>query len=496
MLCFTISIFYIVLSYLILKMFKPRWLVIIKKVATFYFLKLPFIPKKVENPKKNERVWTIWDLEFDDIKFFFKNILRLVTGWKNKKKMTIIDAISYLYNTDFLTLFLNTKKVDSNFIRNGHLFWYDETYYRFCINYRDRCIEFWDRPESEFHWRIFCKAKFLFDRRYYELWKNINFKMSLIFHGKSFIYIENIFYYYYSVFYKKIRRIVLPLIISLIFFIYMCNYFYINLLHQLSIWLISGFLFFWLVSGFNFFLKRYKYGKFTSIITRFWKRTNIYFWLVEGFLFSLFIYYFLNSSQEPLYMYDFSSLNQTYLVNLYGFYNSNITLIIFILISTVLMLFTVNFISTQGLIFILVLTIIFFYIFLLESYQFYYILTLFYEVSWEFYHELNSWVLETESPIMRTKNQYNTLALIAKYWHFLFIFVGWVFFVVKVFEQKRNHFTLFGYNIQNAIILFWLNLLFIIQWLKWINRRFFDSIYYWFFTDTNMQLISLLINEL
>lgn len=243
-------------------------------------------------------------------------------------------------------------------------------------------------------------------------------------------------------------------------------------------------------------MKRYKYGKFTSIITRFWKRTNIYFWLVEGFLFSLFIYYFINSSQEPLYMYDFNSLNQTYLINLFGYYNSNFILILFILLTTVLLLFTSNFIITQNLIFILVLTVLFFYIFLLESYQFYYILTIFYEVTWEFYHEINSWVLETESPIMRTKNQYTILALIAKYWHFLFIFVAWVFFVVKLFEQKRNYYNLFGYNIQNVIILFWLNLLFISQWFKWINRRFLDSIYYWFFTDINMQWVFLIINEI
>ena len=34
------------------------------------------------------------------------------------------------------------------------------------------------------------------------------------------------------------------------------------------------------------------------------------------FLILLFFYYFLNSSQEPLYMYDYSALNQEYLVSL------------------------------------------------------------------------------------------------------------------------------------------------------------------------------------
>lgn len=494
MLCFTIITIEIITLHFCLKLFKPKLLVIFKEAFYSFVRSLPFYPinnSEVKHDKKKKPLTTK-----ESFKLFFKNNLISLINWKDNQRDGFNNFIYYLYETDLFTIFLYTRKNDQTFIANHEIVWFNPIYYTFCVNYREDCINFWKKPEREFYWTIFFRPKSLFNENFYKIWINVNFKIKLFFEGKQHNFLEDWLFVYYSIFYKKIKKIIIPLVVCFIFFIYLCNYFYINLLHQLSIWLISGFLFFWLISGFNFFLKRYKYGKFTSIITRFWKRTNIYFWLVEGFLFSLFIYYFINSSQEPLYMYDFNSLNQTYLINLFGYYNSNFILILFILLTTVLLLFTSNFIITQNLIFILVLTVLFFYIFLLESYQFYYILTIFYEVTWEFYHEINSWVLETESPIMRTKNQYTILALIAKYWHFLFIFVAWVFFVVKLFEQKRNYYNLFGYNIQNVIILFWLNLLFISQWFKWINRRFLDSIYYWFFTDINMQWVFLIINEI
>ena len=288
-----------------------------------------------------------------------------------------------------------------------------------------------------------------------------------------------------SVWYKYCRPLLLSLIGSLCLSFFCINYFYLNFLRQLAVWAIVGLLFFWLISGFNFFLKRYRYGKFTSAIMRFWKRTNAIFWLVEGFLFSLFFYYFLNSSQEPVYFYDSSAYNQDYLFSLSNVY-SNYFLLLFLicyLYRVLLKLFHTHF--KQNLLHLIIITIFFTYIFLLESYQLYYVLTLFYDLNWNFDNESNLWVLDIEALRLRVKQQYLLLALIAKYWHFLFIFVGWVFFVFKCYEQKKIHYGLLGWNLQNFVILFFLNLLFAFQWFKWLFRRFYDSVYYWFFTDSN-----------
>lgn len=298
-----------------------------------------------------------------------------------------------------------------------------------------------------------------------------------------------------SVWYKSFKTLLIPTTITFFLTLLLINFYYINLLRQLAIWAIIGLLFFWLISGFNFFLKRYRYGKFTSAILRFWKRTNAIFWIVEGFLFSLFFYYYLNSSQEPLYFYDTSSLNQDYLLSLTNTYFNYLLLLVLIWYTYYVVLKLPQLIFKQYLIHLTIITLLFIYIFLLESYQLYYVLTLFYELLWVFDTETNMWILETESPRLRVKQQYLLLALIAKYWHFLFIFLGWLFFIFKSFEQKRTFYSLFTWNIQNLIILFLLNILFIAQWLKWLLRRFYDNIYYWFFTDSNMLSIKLSFDE-
>lgn len=307
---------------------------------------------------------------------------------------------------------------------------------------------------------------------------------------------NKIIIYPFTGIFSILKSSLLPILISIIFFMYSIIYFQVNLWRQLAVWLIIGLLFFWLMSGFNFFLKRYSFGKFTSAIVRFWKRTNIYFWLVEGFLFTLFFYYYINSSQEPYYAFDSSALNQTYLPNI-----SNIYISSFVLVATIAYYYywTLNFpnFSIQQIIFSAsLITLYFVYTYIIESYQFYYTITLFFESIWNYLHEFNVWIQETESPRLRVKHQYLILALIAKYWHFIFIFISWLFFVLKVFEQKRSFYTHSGVNLQNLFILFWLNFLVIVQWFKWVERRFLDSSYYWFFTDSNNSSYFAILNEL
>lgn len=299
------------------------------------------------------------------------------------------------------------------------------------------------------------------------------------------VYMSKLLLNQIMVYYVSLKTLILPLVVAGLMCLLLISFSTTNLIRQVAAWLVVGLIFFWLISGFNFFLKRYRFGKFTAAIQRFWKRANTYFWLVEGFLFSLFFYYYLNSSQEPLYMYDESNLNQTHLFSLVNAYMSYILLVFILFYSWYLILNINNFNSRQQILHLTLLTLSLVYIYLIESYQFYYVLTTFIESFWIFDAQANVWTLEFEVPRLRAKHQYLLLALIAKYWHFLFIFLSWLFFAVKSFEQKRIFYPLFGVNIQNLIILFGLNILFYAQWLKWVVRRFYDIVYYWFFIDPN-----------
>ena len=58
---------------------------------------------------------------------------------------------------------------------------------------------------------------------------------------------------------------------------------------------------------------------------------------------------------------------------------------------------------------------------------------------------------------------------------------------MKSFEMQRVTYTLLAVNLQNFIILYMLNILFIAGWVKWLVRRYGDIVYFWFFINTNLK---------
>jgi len=295
---------------------------------------------------------------------------------------------------------------------------------------------------------------------------------------EQWVFYKEIILVFYSFFKSTISAITLASTLAM----YLIFFYQISLVKQLAIWFIVGMMYFWLFSGFNFFIKRYAFGNFTSAVKRFWKRANSCFWLIEGFLFLLFYYYYLNSSQEPLYLYDYSSLNQEYLHFLPTAYISLFSLTFLFLLLTFFVIKVNNLTFFQNIYFILVTTVIIFFVFFIESYQFYYVLNSFFEKTWAFDDELLEWKALLEAPKWRTKMLYFSMCLIAKFWHFMFIFFVWIFFIMKVFETKQVSFDLLALNVQNILILYLLNILSYSQWIKWSLRRYVDIIYFWFFT--------------
>ena len=292
------------------------------------------------------------------------------------------------------------------------------------------------------------------------------------------------------------KWILTPLLIASFYFFISLFYLQLDFTKQVSLWFILLIFFYLLMSTFNNLLNKYKYGKFTSAIQRFWKRTGMVFWLIEGFLFLLFFFYFLNSSQEPLYMYDYSNLNQEFLIQLKNSYKNMILISLAIYISFILILNNNYLTYYQNVILLVIISLIIFYTLYIESYQFVYIISKFSEKNWN-YSELDQmWVLEFEQNIFRTKQQYFILCLIAKYWHFIFIFISWFFFVIKCFETNKINYTIMGYNVQNLIILYVLNLLCLVQWIKCLTKKFLEITYYWFHTQYDEKLISTIKNEI
>ena len=217
--------------------------------------------------------------------------------------------------------------------------------------------------------------------------------------------------------------------------------------------------------------------------------------LIEGFLFMIFFYYFLNSSQEPLYMFDYANLNQEFLIQLKISYKNLLLLSICLWLSFFLIININSLIYFQSISIILAISAIITYMLYVESYQFVYIISLFADKEWIFEETQNIWILEIEQNNLRVKQQYFILCLIAKYWHFIFIFISWFFFIIKSIEINSISITMLGYNTQNLLILYILNLFCLVQWVKILIKKFLEITYSWFFIEYDERLFITMLNE-
>lgn len=433
--------------------------------------------------------WLRWKLFFVFM-FFYSNIYIYSEKKKHKSKLWFNYAKKsfWLLNSNYillifyiislfifgkiskiLILFKNFIKI---FFTFKHLFvywcfyfWQLKNFYYFInnsiINHNI------DYDDFTYNFNVFNNKNFIF---YYSSCYNLFFNLKI-----------------FNILYTHSKNILVVCVLTFFLLNYLIIFFHIVFLKQIAIWLVIGSLVFWLFSGFNFFLKRYFYGNFTSAIKRFWKRANMCFWLVEGFLFSLFYYYYLNSSQEPSYIYDYSTLNQEYLLDLLSAYDSLFILSSIFFFLSIFLLKLNHTDYFQSIFFVVILSILIWKIFFIESYQFYYVITIFSEYFWSFDDDFFEWKSVLETPKFRSKTYYFLLCLIAKYWHFIFIFFSWIFFIIKLSEINMTSYELVSYNLQNFIILFVLNLLTYSQWIKWLWRRYADLTYFWFFLNYDLK---------
>lgn len=248
-------------------------------------------------------------------------------------------------------------------------------------------------------------------------------------------------------------------------------------------WILIAMFLYWLISGFVFFIKKYQYSKFTASIQRFWKRTYIIFWLIEAGTFSVFFYLTLNSSCEPIYMYDQIRVYKTHLFSWRWFLIKLLPSVSIILLGYYLQItLKWNLFNKQNTVMLLI-TLLLLYILWLEFYQFFHILSFFGNINWMFDYDEYIWTLELDTRRTRLANNYISICLFAKFWHFVFIFLFWIFFVLRVNELGRVRYPLLVANVQNFIIIYIMSWAYMYPWLKFIVRKYLDVPYYWFYLN-------------
>ena len=253
---------------------------------------------------------------------------------------------------------------------------------------------------------------------------------------------------------------------------------------------------YWLISGFVFFFKKYQFGKYTTSVQRFWRRSYILFWMIEGGTFLVFLFFTLNSSQESFYMYDQINIFKTHLYS-WKFFLLKLFPIIILIISSYLLLISLkwNIFSKHSFI-LLILTFFLTYLVWIEFYQFFHVLNFYGNLNWIYDIDDHSWSLELEPRRTRIVNHYVMLLFILKFWHIVFIYGFWIFFVLRCWETKRIRYPLLAANFQNFIILYIFAWVFMYPWFKFYFRKFLDMPYYWFYVNNRKLFFRVLFNDI
>jgi len=145
---------------------------------------------------------------------------------------------------------------------------------------------------------------------------------------------------------------------------------------------------------------------------------------------------------------------------------------------------------------LLFLTLFLTYVVWLEFYQFYHVLHFYGNLNWIYDIDDHSWVLEQEPRRTRIVNHYVMLLFILKFWHIVFIYGVWIFFVLRSLEIGRIRYPLLAANFQNFIILYIFAWIFMYPWFKFFFRKFLDSPYYWFYVNNRKLFFRVFFNDL
>ena len=264
----------------------------------------------------------------------------------------------------------------------------------------------------------------------------------------------------------------------------------------LFVWCALFMTFYWIISGFVFFFKKYQYGKFTSVIQRFWKRTLILFWLIEGGLLLVFVFLILNSN---VYLYNGVNQMQIFQTHLFSWK----IFLMKLMPTTILLLTTYLFLLNnkwqplnKNIFLIIFLTFLLLYITWVEFYQFYHLMSYYNNLSWSYEFADKFWVIKPDLRKTAQTNHIVSILLILKFWHVLFVLGVWLFFVLRSEESGRSRYPLIAANFLNFVMLYLLTWAYMYPWFKWFFRRYFQYSYKWFYQNNRSLSLRLIYNDL
>lgn len=222
---------------------------------------------------------------------------------------------------------------------------------------------------------------------------------------------------------------------------------------------------YWFISIFYFLFKRSLYGKFTSVIQRFWKRTLYLFWGLELFLFFIYLFLALNCASEVEWMFDQPQLYKSQYFSYYGFLMSSLVVLWPIMLITYLQQSVINKTSTHVNVLFLSILFVVSYSLLEEFYQVYLVSTMYTNSTLVFNKDKLIWQWSDSSIKRRTLQHFYFLLVVLKFWHVFFIYAMLYLSVTyysttgELFQgslaaNKQNLLFLFGFNMVMCFSIF------------------------------------------
>ena len=295
---------------------------------------------------------------------------------------------------------------------------------------------------------------------------------------------------------KLTRRWFLSLVLAL------SSLYFLSLVRVLPVntvlfqWFALGFFSYLLISGFVFFVKKYRFTRFTSAVQRFWRRSYILFWLIESCLLVVFLYLTFNATSESPYMLDQIAPFKSHLWSWKLFF-PKLFLNTILVISGYLLLLNIKWnIFRKNIPFILFITVLLTYMLWSEFYQIFHISNFYANLFWNYDIDEKVWSLESDLRRTRILNHYIMILYILKFWHIVFIYLFWIFFVLRANELDRTRYPIYSANYQNFIILYIMSWLFMYPWLKFILKKLLTVPYFWFYVNNRDILFRVMIYDI
>lgn len=256
------------------------------------------------------------------------------------------------------------------------------------------------------------------------------------------------------------------------------------------------FIAYWLISIFTYLFKKARYGTFTRIIQRFWKRALYLFWLLEIGLFCIYLFLTIISPQEVSYMLDNQALFFSYLNNFKTFFQTLLKpTFILLLINIILLAHKYN--TYKNILFI-VITFLLLTALFDDFIQFYSINQHYLNYNWSHIslettsdailkaNNIGIWEQEITELKLRPYIHYLYVLVFLKLWHTLFIV--YVFLAIENIRLYLNisSYNLLAANIQNFYFLLFFNFILKIGGIKMYLNYLGSFVYYWFFVNYSL----------